>query len=125
MNLIFSLFVFFLSISFTNFSFAQEAKTDKQTKVKTETFTVYGNCGMCKRTIEGALANVKGVTFAEWDKETDVMTVKYKPKKITLDEIKQKIADVGYDSDTHRAKTEVYESLPGCCQYERPAPIEN
>jgi copper chaperone CopZ len=88
--------------------------------VKTEQFKVYGNCGMCKRAIEGSLKDVDGVTLADWSKETDQMTVTFNPEKITLDAIKQKIADVGYDSDTHRAKDEVYNSLPGCCQYDRP-----
>lgn len=87
---------------------------------KTEKFTVYGNCGMCELTIENSLKDVEGVSKGDWDKETDVMTVVFNPKKISLDDIKQKIADVGYDSDTRRAKDEVYSSLPGCCQYERP-----
>ena len=87
---------------------------------ETAKFKVYGNCGMCKRTIEGALKDVKGVGAAEWDMETGQMTVTFNPHKISLNDIKQKIADVGYDSDTHRAKDEVYNSLPGCCQYERP-----
>lgn len=87
---------------------------------KTEKFTVYGNCGMCERTIENSLKEVEGISKGDWDKDTDVMTVVYNPKKISLDEIKQKIADVGYDSDSHRAKDEVYSNLPGCCQYERP-----
>jgi len=114
----------FLSLNFSTNSFAQETKEDNQPKVKTDTFTVYGNCGMCKRTIEGSLTDVKGVSSAQWDQETDIMTVKYKTKKISLDEIKQKIADTGYDSDTHRAKLEVYNNLHGCCQYERPPPLE-
>jgi len=75
---------------------------------------------MCERTIEGSLKDVDGVTLADWDKETDQMTVSFNSEVITLDAIKQKIVDVGYDSDTHRAKDEVYNSLPGCCQYERP-----
>lgn len=87
---------------------------------ETAKFTVYGNCGMCKKTIEGALKDVKGVISGVWDRETDMMTVTFNPHKIELDTIKQKIADVGYDSDTHRAKDEVYNNLPGCCQYERP-----
>ncbi|MFT4759154.1 MAG: mercuric ion binding protein [Paraglaciecola sp.] len=87
---------------------------------ETAKFTVYGNCGMCKRTIEGALKEVKGIKSAEWNVETDEMTVTYNPHKIQLDNIKQKIADVGYDTDSHRAKDSVYENLPGCCQYERP-----
>lgn len=87
---------------------------------KTEKFTVYGNCGMCKRTIENSLKDVEGVSKGDWDRETDVMTVVFNPEKITLESVKQKIADVGYDSDTHRAEDDVYNSLPGCCQYERP-----
>lgn len=92
-----------------------------QNKVdETEKFTVYGNCGMCERTIENSLKDVEGISKGDWDRETDIMTIVFNPEKISLDDIKQKIADVGYDSDTHRAKDEVYNSLPGCCQYERP-----
>lgn len=92
---------------------------------ETVKFVVYGNCGMCEKTIEGALKDVKGVVTADWDRETDQMTVTFNPHKISLDAIKQKIADVGYDSETHRAKDEVYNSLPGCCQYERPTSKNN
>jgi copper chaperone CopZ len=86
----------------------------------TDSFTVYGNCGMCKRTIEGSLKDAKGVQLANWETATDQLTISYDSSLITLDQIKQKIADVGYDSDTHRAESEVYNALPGCCQYERP-----
>lgn len=87
---------------------------------ETAKFTVYGNCGMCKKTIEGALKDVKGIRVAEWNQDTGQMTVTFNPHVLKLSDIKQKIADVGYDTDTHRAKEEVYNSLPGCCQYERP-----
>ncbi|MCF8239275.1 MAG: cation transporter [Saprospiraceae bacterium] len=101
---------------------AQDQTTTTQPKnsIITEVFTVYGNCGMCEKTIEGPLKGVKGVQKADWDRETDLMTVSYNPAKISLDQIKQMIADVGYDSDTHRAKDEVYNDLPGCCQYTHP-----
>ena len=87
---------------------------------KTETFKVYGNCGMCEKTIEGSLKNVKGIDKADWNKETKMMEVTFDPEVTTLTEIKQKIADVGYDTDEVRATEKVYKSLPGCCQYERP-----
>ena len=111
------------AIAFWGFSAnAQEQNHEAHHKAddKKEVFTVYGNCGMCEKTIEGSLKDVEGVAFADWDKETDQMTVSFDPEVMTLDAIKQKIADVGYDSDTHRANDEVYSSLPGCCQYERP-----
>jgi len=87
---------------------------------KTDSFMVYGNCGMCEKTIESSLKNVKGVEKADWNKETKVMVVTFDPEKITLNEIKQKIADVGYDTDEVRATDKAYNGLPGCCQYERP-----
>ena len=86
----------------------------------TETFKVYGNCGMCKRKIEGALSDVEGVQYASWDVDSKVMTVKYDAGAVKLDDLKARIAAVGYDSETHRAPDEVYNSLHGCCQYERP-----
>lgn len=91
-----------------------------ENEIKTETFRVYGNCGMCKKTIEGSLKNEIGISEAKWDIESGEMKVSFNTKSISLDHIKQKIADVGYDSDTHRAKKGVYNNLPGCCQYERP-----
>lgn len=87
---------------------------------KTETFKVYGNCGMCKKAIEGSLNNVKGIEKTDWDKSTKIMTVTFDEVLITLDEIKKKIADAGYDSDQFRSTDESYNDLPGCCQYDRP-----
>lgn len=86
----------------------------------TETFRVYGNCGMCKKKIEGSLKDATSVSVASWDMDAKMMTVTFDPKAITLDDIKSRIAAVGYDSDTHRAKDEVYNNLHGCCKYDRP-----
>lgn len=89
-------------------------------QLETTTFTVYGNCGMCERTIEGAVGEKDGVTEADWDRETHQMTITYDPEKISVDMMKEKIAAKGYDSDTHRATDKAYNGLPGCCKYERP-----
>jgi copper chaperone CopZ len=116
------LFVFALSATAQEHNQEEGHKKDQEQEatLQKETFTVYGNCGMCERTIENSLKDVEGVINADWDKDTDIMSVSFTPGVITLDAIKQKIADVGYDSDSHRAKDEVYNSLPGCCQYDRP-----
>ena len=87
---------------------------------ETETFKVYGNCGMCEKTIEGSLKDVNGIEKADWNKETKMIEVVYHTHDISLDEIKKKIADVGYDTEEYRASEKVYNNLPGCCQYERP-----
>ena len=92
----------------------------KSTPGTTDFFVVYGNCGMCKKRIEGALSDVEGIQSADWDVDTKVITVNYDAEAISLEEIKKKIAAVGHDTDDVRASDDVYNNLPGCCQYERP-----
>ena len=105
------IFLIFIATVYTN---AQE------TSLATGSYKVYGNCGMCKATIEKAAKSVKGVESAVWDVKSDTITVSYNFKKTNPESILQAIADKGYDSDTHRAKDEAYNNLPGCCQYDRP-----
>lgn len=91
---------------------------------KTETIKIYGNCGMCKKTIEKA-GNVENIAKVNWDKDTKMATISYDSSKTTLDEILQRIANAGYDSDAFTATDEVYNNLHGCCQYERPKKNNN
>ena len=104
--------------------FASNTNAIKSTIVQNdstvESFKVYGNCGMCKKTIEGALKGEKGINSAVWNKDTKQMEVNFDESKISLDEIKKKIALVGYDTEEYRSTEENYSKLPGCCQYDRP-----
>ena len=111
-----------LLVGFFSTAFGQETNiyTEVEVKLITETFKVYRNCGMCKRTIEGSLTKESSITDAIWDIDSGEMMVTFDALNISLDAIKQKIADVGYDTDSHRAKLDVYRELPGCCQYKRP-----
>ena len=86
---------------------------------KTETFKVYGNCDMCKEHIEGALKKKDGIIKKEWSPKTKMLAITYDASKITLKEIKQKIADAGYDTDEIHATGEAYNKLHKCCQYDR------
>lgn len=88
---------------------------------KTETFKVSGNCGMCKKRIEKAVA-VSGVDSAAWNVKTKIMTVTFDATKISGDDIQKKIAAVGHDTEKFVAENAVYEKLPGCCLYERSNP---
>ena len=115
-------FSFSLYLLMGTFASAQDATSASNTK--TETFKVYGNCGMCKSTIEKAAQKASSVTTANWDVKSKVLTVSYNPDKTNTKKIKQQIANAGYDSETHRAKDEVYSSLHFCCQYDRPAKKE-
>lgn len=108
------------------FSVQVQAQNDQQTLLVKpessviETFSVYGNCGMCKRRIAGAVTKLEGVESASWDSETKLITVKFDDSILSLDDIQKKIAEVGHDTDKYRAKDEVYQKLPGCCLYDRP-----
>ena len=72
---------------------------------------------MCKNRIETA-AYIKGVKFAEWNKETKVLKVSYKSTKVTEDDIHKAIAGVGHNTEKVKATQETIESLPGCCRYD-------
>ncbi len=85
---------------------------------KTETVKIYGNCGMCKSTIETA-GNIKKIATVNWDKDTKMATISYDSTKTNQNEILKRIALAGYDSEQFLAPDDVYANLPGCCQYER------
>ena len=106
------LLVIAFSTAFTTCS----AQTDNS---KTETVKIYGNCGMCEKTIEktGSKENIAQV---DWDNETKMAKITFDASKTSLDEILQRIAVAGYDSDKFRASDKAYKSLNGCCQYDRP-----
>lgn len=84
-------------------------------KVETA-FRVEGLCGMCEDRIEGAL-DVKGVVSAEWDRETKLLTVIYKEKLLTEQDLHDLIHAVGHDTSAGKATDEEYAGLHGCCKY--------
>ncbi len=87
-----------------------------QSKMKTDTVSVSGNCGQCKSRIEEA-SYIKGVKVAEWNKKTKVLTVTYNSEKTTLDQIELAIAKAGHDSKAHKSADKDYKKLPSCCAY--------
>jgi len=82
------------------------------------TFKVWGNCEMCKETIEGSLKS-EGITEAYWNMETKALVVTYDSTKITLDQVQKNVAAVGYDNVKYKGDDKAYENLPGCCKYDR------
>lgn len=104
--------IVFLSIIFSSlFVFAQ-----KQKDIATEKIKVEGNCNMCKKRIETA-AYVKGVKRADWDKETQMLTVVYRPSKTNAEGILKSIAKAGHSSEQIAAAEADYNKLPECCHY--------
>jgi copper chaperone CopZ len=103
--------------------FTTQLSTAQSKNLKTVDVKVYGNCGMCKKTIEKA-GNVKGISKTEWNTETAMAKITIDSAKTSVDAVLKRIAAVGYDSDNFRAPDAVYENLHGCCQYDRPAKKE-
>lgn len=95
----------------------QSCATLKNNQSK-ETITIQTNaeCGMCKERIEGELNYVKGIVYAELDVASKELTIKYKPQKITPDEIREKVSKIGYDADQVKADPNAQQNLPKCCQ---------
>ncbi|MFH6997418.1 DUF3347 domain-containing protein [Flavobacterium sp. FlaQc-57] len=94
-------------------SFAAPIKNAKVINAK-----IYGNCEMCKTTIEKA-GNIKNIVSVNWDENTKIAAITYNQKKTNQDEILKRIALAGYDSEQFLAPADAYAKLPKCCQYER------
>jgi mercuric ion binding protein len=92
-------------------------------KMSSDTLKVWGNCGMCKKTIEKA-AKSAGAKMANWDADLHQLIVSYKSDKTSNLKIQQAIAESGYDTQDVTASNEAYNQLHGCCKYERKSIIK-
>src|SRR3569832_1607419 len=93
----------------------QSSTTQDSKGIATSTFKVWGNCEMCKETIEKSL-EVEGVVKANWDVDSKIMTVHYDSQKVSLDEIQKNISLAGYDNEKYKGDDKAYSALPECCQ---------
>lgn len=85
-------------------------------------FYVKGNCESCKARIEKA-ARDAGADAAEWNAETQTVTLNFDPAKTSSDTILKKIAEVGHDNEKYRSSDKTYKNLPSCCLYDREIPF--
>ena len=90
-----------------------------QTKEKNarDTFEVSGNCEMCKKRIESATLSLKGVKYVSWSPQSKNFSIIYNSTKVSIDDVKKKIADAGHDNSSYTATDETYENLHFCCKY--------
>ncbi|MBT6236684.1 MAG: ATPase [Bacteroidetes bacterium] len=84
-------------------------------KTVTQKILVKGECGKCKDKIEAAL-DIPGISFAEWDKETKMLTIRYNDKKISESQIHTTISNLGYATSTMAANPEAQAALDNCCK---------
>ena len=107
----------FLNLLFIVFALFYVKASAEVLHFETTTFKVYGNCSMCKKTIETALKKNANIKKADWNVESKMVTIEYDPHMISVDEIHKIIADAGYDTEKVKASDSAYKKLPGCCQY--------
>lgn len=81
------------------------------------TFTVSGNCELCKDRIESAAKSVNGVSSADWEVTSKIINIKYNAKLTNPAVIQKAIAEKGHDTGKFKATLKVYNELPGCCKY--------
>ncbi len=86
---------------------------------KKESIKVWGNCGMCKKTIEKSLNGVEGIKSASWNKQTKILDVQFDDSKISVKQIEEKVAGSGYDTQNVKGDDKAYKNLHECCQYDR------
>lgn len=78
---------------------------------------VDGVCMMCKKRIEKAALNTKGVKFALWDVKTHILKLIIDQRKTDKKTIQKNIAAVGHDTKDVKATKEAYNSVDPCCKY--------
>lgn len=102
--------VFVLALLMASLTFAQ----NKNARTSIE---VDGVCLMCKKRIEKASLNTKGVKSAIWNVETHELKLIFDERKTDIKTITQSIADVGHDSKEIKATDLAYNSVHPCCKY--------
>ena len=107
----------FALLVFSSITASAQQKADAQKK---ETFKVWGECGMCKKTIEKA-AKDSGATTASWNTDSKQLTITYNTSKTSSQKIQQAIAAAGYDTRDLTADNTAYDKLDECCKYDRKA----
>jgi Cu(I)/Ag(I) efflux system membrane fusion protein len=82
-------------------------------------FSVSGNCELCKDRIEKAALSVKGVNSALWDVNTKKILIEYNSLNVKPEAIHKAIAKAGHDTELIKADDATYKALPECCLYRK------
>ncbi len=106
----------FICFAFITLNLSDLNAQEKQPKTREVTMKTSAECGDCKERIEGKLNYTKGIVFSELDYKAQMLTVKFRPSKISLDEIKTIVSNLGYDIDDIKANPDAQKELPECCQ---------
>lgn len=56
------------------------------------------SCGHCEQTVEKGLADLAGVAKVKANHGKDLVTISYKGERPSIDEVKAKVEDLGYEA---------------------------
>lgn len=73
-------------------------------------------CADCGVNIFTGVKKVKGVKDVIVDDANHLIRVKYRPDKVTVEEIEEAIALLGFDANDRKADAEAYLRLDSCCK---------
>ena len=99
--------------------------TQAQKKNAKVSIEVDGVCMMCKKRIEKAALNTKGVKFASWNMKTHQLSLIIDERKTNVKTIQKNIAAVGHDTKGIKATEHAYNSVDPCCKYRDKKVVEN
>ena len=92
----------------------QAQKKKRNAKLVVE---VDGVCMMCKKRIEKAALNTKGVKYANWNVTSHQLMLIMDERKTNEKIVCQNLATAGHDTEEFKASEEAYASLHTCCKY--------
>jgi periplasmic mercuric ion binding protein len=100
-----------LVMFFATLSVQAQNGNEKTVQIKTSAV-----CGMCKKSIEKAMAYEKGVKASTLDVDSKMLTVTYDSKKTNEEKIRKAVNETGYDADNKPATPRAYNKLDDCCR---------
>ena len=107
---------FFLSLFFLlTFQINGFNQSQKATKIQKARLKVSATCHVCEERIEQEIGYSKGVVYANVVLKEGVLSIKYKPNKVTLEEIKGRVAALGYDCEEIKADPKAKNNLGHVC----------
>lgn len=86
---------------------------------------VDGACGMCAQRIEKAALTLPGIQTAQWDTPSKTLYVKTGQQPPTLQQLQDRLAQAGHDTEGATAPQAIYDALHFCCQYRTESPDED
>ena len=87
-----------------------------QSSLTEAAFFTEGSCAACAARVEKALSNHPGLEQMRWDQENQMTLVLYHADKTSLEDLQQKVADAGFNTQYFDANPASRDTLLACCE---------